>query len=89
MRVAKLKIVAEKAQKFFVNWWFSREGQVFAQRTEGSNSLRMDISKKDVAPHNLLKKDFTYVFLPKETGYLEKMNEALSFVRKVKASVGK
>jgi ABC-type Fe3+ transport system substrate-binding protein len=77
------------AQKFFVNWWFSREGQMFAQRTEGSNSLRVDISKEAVEPNNLLRKEFTYVFLEKETGYLKKMNEAISFVRKVKASVGK
>ncbi len=54
-----------------------------------NDSKRVDISKKDVASHNLLRKDFTYVFLEKETGYLDKMNEALTFVRKVKASVGK
>ena len=77
------------AQKFFVNWWFSREGQMFAQRTEGSNSLRVDISKEAVDPDNLLRKEFTYVFLEKDAGYLPKMNEAVSFVRKVKASVGK
>jgi len=77
------------AQKFFLNWWFSREGQLFAQKTDGGNSLRVDISKAAVAPQNLRRKEFTYVFLEKETGYLDKMNEALSFVRKVKASVGK
>ncbi len=54
-----------------------------------NDSKRVDISKETVAPQNLRRKEFTYVFLPKETGYLEKMNEALSFVRKVKASVGK
>jgi len=77
------------AQKFFLNWWFSREGQLFAQKTDGGNSLRVDISKAAVALQNLRRKEFTYVFLEKETGYLDKMNEALSFVRKVKASVGK
>ncbi len=77
------------AQKFFLNWWFSRDGQLFAQKTDGGNSLRVDISKAAVAQQNLRRKEFTYVFLEKETGYLEKMNEALNFVRKVKASVGK
>ncbi|NIO11630.1 MAG: extracellular solute-binding protein [Deltaproteobacteria bacterium] len=77
------------AQKFFINWWFSREGQEFAQRTEGSQSLRLDISTKAVESHNLRKKGATYIFLEKETGFLAKMNDALAFVRKVKASVGK
>ena len=77
------------AQKFFLNWWFSREGQLFAQKTDGGNSLRVDISKAAVAQQNLRRKEFTYVFLEKETGYLEKMNEALNFVRQLKASVGK
>jgi iron(III) transport system substrate-binding protein len=77
------------AQKFFLNWWFSREGQEFAQRVDGGNSLRIDISKEAVAPQNLRRKEFTYVFLEKEPRYLAKLKESLSFVRKVKASVGK
>ena len=77
------------AQKFFLNWWFSRDGQLFAQKTDGGKSLRVDISKAAVAPQNLRRKEFTYVFLEKEAGYLSKMNEALNFVRKIKASVGK
>ncbi len=77
------------AQKFFLNWWFSREGQMFAQKTDGSNSLRVDISKAAVDPQNLRRKEFTYVFLEKEAGYLPKMTEAVKFVRKTMASAKK
>ena len=77
------------AAKLFINWWFTREGQEFAQRVDGGNSLRIDISKKAVVKQNLRRKDVTYIFLEKEPGYLAKMTESLAFVRKVKASVGK
>lgn len=77
------------AQKFFLNWWLSREGQDFAQRVEGTNSLRVDISKDKVLPHNLREKGFTYVFLEKVPGYLVKLKESLKFVQQAKASVGK
>ncbi len=77
------------AQKLFLNWWFSREGQIFAQKIEGSNSLRVDISKAAVAPQNLRRKEFTYVFLEKDAGFLPKMKEAVNFVRKTMVSAKK
>jgi ABC-type Fe3+ transport system substrate-binding protein len=77
------------AQKFFLNWWFSREGQIFAQKIEGSNSLRVDISKEDVAPQNLRRKEFTYVFLEKDAGFLPKMKEAVNFARKTMVAAKK
>jgi len=40
------------AAKVFVNWLLSREGQLEFQKRDGSDSLRIDISKENVLPEN-------------------------------------
>ncbi len=77
------------AQKLFINWWLTREGQRLAQGVDGTNSLRVDIPKKNVYPHNLRKKGFTYIFLEKDPGFLANMEESKIFVYKLLQSVGK
>ncbi len=77
------------AQKLFINWWLSREGQEFAQRVDGANSLRIDIPKDKVLPHNLRKKGFPYIFLEKDPGFLPKMEASQKFVKRLIATKGK
>ena len=41
------------AQKFFANWWLSREGQMMMQEASGNDSLRIDIAKDTVIEGSL------------------------------------
>ncbi len=66
-----------------------RNTQELAQGVDGTNSLRVDIPKKNVYPHNLRKKGFTYIFLEKDPGFLANMEESKIFVYKLLQSVGK
>jgi len=43
------------AQKYFINWFLSREGQIFYQKLTGNYSLRNDIPRDGVEPINMLK----------------------------------
>ena len=45
------------AQKYFINWFLSREGQIFYQKITGNFSLRRDIPREGVEPGNMLKVD--------------------------------
>jgi len=38
--------------KVFVNWLLSRDAQSLIQKTDGSDSLRIDIPKDSVLPEN-------------------------------------
>jgi iron(III) transport system substrate-binding protein len=51
------------AARIFINWLLSREGQLTIQRvsgTDGKNSLRIDIPKDMIAPHEQLVKGVSY-----------------------------
>lgn len=43
------------ATKYFINWFLSREGQIFYQKLTGNFSLRTDIPREGVEPLNLIK----------------------------------
>jgi iron(III) transport system substrate-binding protein len=43
------------AQKYFINWFLSREGQIYYQKVTGNFSLRNDIPRDGVEPINLIK----------------------------------
>ena len=43
------------ATKFFVNWFLSREGQIFFQKMTGNSSLRRDIPRDGVDPGNIIR----------------------------------
>ena len=43
------------AAKYFINWFLSREGQIFYQKLTGNYSLRNDIPRDGVEKINMLK----------------------------------
>lgn len=43
------------ATKYFINWFLSREGQIFYQKLTGNFSLRIDIPRDGVEPLNRIK----------------------------------
>jgi iron(III) transport system substrate-binding protein len=45
------------AQKYFINWFLSREGQIYYQKATGNYSLRNDIPRDGVEPINMIKAD--------------------------------
>jgi iron(III) transport system substrate-binding protein len=45
------------ATKYFVNWFLSREGQIFYQKMTGNFSLRNDIPRDGVEPGNFIQAD--------------------------------
>ena len=56
------------AAKVFINWFFSREGQIALQklgRPDAHNSRRIDIAKDDVDPYNRLEEGKKYFDLAK------------------------
>ncbi len=51
------------AAKLFVNWVLSKEGQAAWQKYAEVNSLRMDISKSDLAPEDVPQKGVNYFLI--------------------------
>lgn len=45
------------AAKYFINWFLSREGQIFYQKITENFSLRNDITREGVDPHNIIKQE--------------------------------
>lgn len=43
------------ATRYFVNWFLSREGQIFYQKMTGNTSLRKDIPRDGVDPGNIIR----------------------------------
>ncbi len=74
-------------QKFFINWWLSRKGQILAQHAAGDDSLRIDIPKDMVKYRR--KKGKHYAFTDGDPKALQKAQEFRRFARKVLASIGK
>jgi ABC-type Fe3+ transport system substrate-binding protein len=64
------------AQKLFVNWFLSRDGQSVLQKVTGADSTRIDIPKDNVTPGELRQKGVRYVFLERLSGSTELLNEA-------------
>ena len=77
------------AQKFFANWFLSREGQIFAQKASESQSLRTDIPTEGVDPASIRNPDVDYFILGSQTDYQDQLESALTVVRDALASVGK
>ena len=47
------------ATKYFINWFLSREGQIFYQKITGNFSLRKDVPRDGVEPSNIIKTEDT------------------------------
>jgi ABC-type Fe3+ transport system substrate-binding protein len=77
------------AQKFFANWFFSREGQMLAQRASEAQSLRNDIPLDGVEPSAIRVPDYPYLVIGSQEGYTETLEEAMEHTRNALASVGK
>jgi len=77
------------ARKFFINWWLTREGQMLMQKSDGDDSLRVDIPNDGVAKSSLRVKGVDYWFPETTADFQRKLGEAMNFARKALVSVGK
>ena len=77
------------AQRLFINWFLSKEGQTLMQRANGEDSAREDIPKGDVFPENRRQPGVEYVFPEADPNFVENQLKAVDFVRELLASVGK
>jgi len=77
------------AQKLFINWFLSKEGQMLMQQSNGEDSARLDIPKDDVFPENLRQPGVDYVFPESDPDFVENQLAAIEYVRGLLASVGK
>ena len=77
------------AQKFFANWWLSREGQMMMQEASGNDSLRIDIAKDTVIEGSLREFGRTYVWVETRPDYATELVEVADFAKAALASVGK
>ena len=77
------------AQKFFANWFMSKEGQLLAQRASEAHSLRADIPTTGVDPSSIRNPDVDYLVIGSQTDYQEQLATGLEVVRDALASVGK
>ncbi|MCH8973966.1 MAG: hypothetical protein IH869_02710, partial [Chloroflexi bacterium] len=77
------------AQKFFANWWLSREGQEMMQEASGNDSIRLDITKDTVADGSRREDGVTYSWSEARPTYAQDLLDAAAFATEALASVGK
>ena len=77
------------AQKFFANWWLSREGQEMMQEASGNDSIRLDITKDTVADGSRREDGVTYSWSEARPTYAQDLLDAAAFASEALASVGK
>ncbi len=77
------------AQKFFANWWLTREGQIMMQRGSGDQSLRDDIPVDAVYPDNLREKGREYLMMGSQRDYQKLLARAMNVTREALAAAGK
>ena len=63
------------AQKFFANWWLSKEGQEMMQEASGSDSTRLDIAKDTVTEESRREDGITYVWSESRPTYTQDLAE--------------
>lgn len=80
------------AQKLFVNWWLTKEGQTLMQQAElpmgGQDSTRLDIPKDDVLPANRRDPNKSYVYDEIDAGFPAKLDEAITWVQALYDEMG-
>jgi iron(III) transport system substrate-binding protein len=70
------------AQKYYINWFLSREGQIFYQKLTDNFSLRNDIPREGVSPANLVKaEEIAYLWYGWED--TESSREAQQWLREI------
>ena len=77
------------AQKFFANWWLSKEGQEMMQEASGNDSIRLDITKDTVAPGSRRQEGISYTWSESRPTYTQDLIDSAAFTTEVLASVGK
>ena len=77
------------AQKLFVNWLLSREGQSLLQKDMGSDSLRIDIDKSDVDRSDLRRKGIKYFLAEQDPNFSLNRKKATGFIKKVLKAAGR
>lgn len=77
------------AQKFFANWWLSKEGQEMMQEASGNDSIRLDITKDTVADGSRREDGVTYSWSETRPTYAQDLLDAAAFAAEALASVGK
>jgi ABC-type Fe3+ transport system substrate-binding protein len=76
------------AQKLFINWFLSKEGQALMQKANGEDSARVDIPKDAVRDSLRRQEGVEYVFNEVQPDFVEKQAEAIEFMRQLLASQG-
>ncbi len=72
------------AQKLWINWWLSKEGQYFYQGVGGTvDSARVDIPKDNVNPWDRRDPTKKYIFFENDPEFQKKLGESMKFSRKV------
>ena len=69
------------AQKLWMNWWLSREGQAAMQSATGRQSLRADIPLDGVSPRNIRVGDET--ILESVGGYQATVSEIIEVLNEI------
>ena len=76
------------AQKLFINWLLSREGQYLLQEDMKTDSLRIDIDKNNVDPADLRRKGIKYFLAEQDPNFSTNRKKATGFIKKVMKEAG-
>ncbi len=76
------------AQKLFINWLLSREGQSLLQKDMGADSLRIDIDKSDVDPGDLRRKGVKYFLAEQDPKFSANRKKATDYIKKIMKEAG-
>ena len=76
------------AQKLFVNWFLSGDGQTWWQRITEEQSLRNDIPTDMVKSNSVRDPNKDYLLFERDPNFQQKLDESLEFARQVLASTG-
>lgn len=76
------------AQKLFINWFLSKEGQTLMQQANGENSARVDIPKDSVSESLKRHEGVDYVFNEVQPDFVADQDEAIAFMRELLGSLG-
>lgn len=76
------------AQKLFVNWFLSRDGQIWWQEITQEQSLRNDIPTDMVQQNSVRKEGAEYLLFERDPNFQENLEKSLEFARRVLAETG-
>ena len=71
------------AQKLFVNWFLTKDGQDWWQRITATQSLRNDIPIDVVTPTGRREAGKTYILMERDVNFQATLEEAVNFVKEV------